>query len=144
MPNLEKSSTKTSFKEKYFNLYNKKFTCRGEKYHLGETTVAYTLLLPTILTLILLFVLILMAFSSRRARIDRRRTSIYKARKREIESRIDSSERARRRRGRARTGELDSLFAGGSEEPRPSDDDDDYEDFDDDDDDEGGFFSLFR
>jgi len=57
MPNLEKSSTKTSFKEKYFNLYNKKFTCRGEKYHLGETTVAYTLLLPTILTLILLFVL---------------------------------------------------------------------------------------
>ena len=48
---------KTSFKEKYFNLYNKKYTVRGEKYHLGETTVAYTLLAPTILTLILLFVL---------------------------------------------------------------------------------------
>ena len=48
---------KLSFKERYFNLYNKKYMCRGEKYHLGETTVAYTLLLPTILTLILLFVL---------------------------------------------------------------------------------------
>ena len=48
---------KTSFKEKYFNLYNKKYIVRGEKYHLGETTVAYTLLAPTILTLILLFVL---------------------------------------------------------------------------------------
>lgn len=48
---------KSSFKEKYFNLYNKKYTVRGEKYHLGETTVAYTLLAPTILTLILLFVL---------------------------------------------------------------------------------------
>ena len=48
---------KLSFKERYFNLYNKKFMCRGEKYHLGETTVAYTLLLPTIITLILLFVL---------------------------------------------------------------------------------------
>ena len=48
---------KLSFKERYFNLYNKKYVCRGEKYHLGETTVAYTLLLPTIITLILLFVL---------------------------------------------------------------------------------------
>ena len=48
---------KPSFKERYFNIYNKKLTVRGEKYHLGETTVAYTLLLPTILSLILLFVL---------------------------------------------------------------------------------------
>ena len=48
---------KTSFKEKYFNLSNTKFMCRGQKYHLGETTVAYALLTPTILSLILLFVL---------------------------------------------------------------------------------------
>ena len=48
---------KLSFKERYFNLYNKKYMYRGEKYHLGETTVAYTLLAPTIITLILLFVL---------------------------------------------------------------------------------------
>lgn len=48
---------KKSFKEKYFNLYNKKYTVRGEKYHLGETAVAYTLLAPTIVTLIMLFVL---------------------------------------------------------------------------------------
>ena len=50
-------ATKTSFKEKYFNFYNTKYACRGEKYHLGETAVAYTLLTPTILTLILLFVM---------------------------------------------------------------------------------------
>ena len=34
---------KSSWKERYFNIYNKKLTVRGEKYHLGETTVAYTL-----------------------------------------------------------------------------------------------------
>ena len=38
-------ATKPSWKEKYFNLYNTKFTVRGEKYHLGETSVAYALLL---------------------------------------------------------------------------------------------------
>ena len=36
---------------------NTKFKFRGEKYHLGETTVAYTLLAPTIISLIVLFVL---------------------------------------------------------------------------------------
>ena len=41
-------ATKPSWKEKYFNIYNTKFTVRGEKYHLGETSVAYALLLPTI------------------------------------------------------------------------------------------------
>ena len=50
-------ANKTTFKEKYFNFYNTKFTFRGEKYHLGETSVAYALLLPTIICLILLFVL---------------------------------------------------------------------------------------
>lgn len=50
-------ATKPSWKEKYFNLYNTKFTVRGEKYHLGETSVAYALLLPTIVCLIVLFVL---------------------------------------------------------------------------------------
>ena len=50
-------ATKPSWKERYFNFYNTKFTVRGEKYHLGETTVAYALLLPTIICLIVLFVL---------------------------------------------------------------------------------------
>ena len=50
-------ATKPSWKEKYFNIYNTKFTVRGEKYHLGETSVAYALLLPTIVCLIVLFVL---------------------------------------------------------------------------------------
>ena len=50
-------ATKPSLKEKYFNFYNTKFKFRGEKYHLGETSVAYALLTPTILSLILLFVL---------------------------------------------------------------------------------------
>jgi len=50
-------AAKPSWKEKYFNLYNTKFTVRGEKYHLGETSVAYALLLPTIVCLIVLFVL---------------------------------------------------------------------------------------
>ena len=58
---MSKQSTpvdnKTSFKEKYFNFTNTKFMYRGQKYHLGETTVAYALLTPTILSLILLFVL---------------------------------------------------------------------------------------
>ena len=36
---------------------NTKFKFRGEKYHLGETAVAYTLLAPTIISLIMLFVL---------------------------------------------------------------------------------------
>ena len=58
MPKQKTPATeKTSLKEKYFNLYNKKFYVRGQKYHLGETSVAYTLLLPTIVTLILWFVL---------------------------------------------------------------------------------------
>lgn len=48
---------KPSWKERYFNIYNTKFTVRGEKYHLGETSVAYALLLPTIICLIVLFVL---------------------------------------------------------------------------------------
>ena len=38
-------------------LYNRKFVLGGVKYHVGETTAAYTLLLPTIITLIILFVL---------------------------------------------------------------------------------------
>ena len=46
-----------AMKEKIFNLYNRKFVVRGEKYHLGETAAAYTLLTPTVITLILLFVL---------------------------------------------------------------------------------------
>ena len=38
-------------------LYNRKFVVGGVKYHVGETTAAYTLLLPTIITLFILFVL---------------------------------------------------------------------------------------
>ena len=67
-------ATKTSFKEKYFNFYNTKFKVRGEKYHLGETSVAYALLLPTIVCLILLFVLpliILLVLSVNDFRVNR-------------------------------------------------------------------------
>lgn len=38
-------------------LYNRKIMVDGIKYHVGETTAAYTLLLPTIITLFVLFVL---------------------------------------------------------------------------------------
>ena len=56
-PAEAKNVSKTSFHEKFENLYNRKFMFRGQKYHLGETCAAYTLLLPTIITLIVLFVL---------------------------------------------------------------------------------------
>lgn len=39
------------------SLYNRKFTLGGVKYHLGETAAAYSLLLPTVITLIVLFVI---------------------------------------------------------------------------------------
>ena len=75
MPNQKTPvAEKKSFKGKYFDLYNKKYFYRGEKYHLGETTVAYTLLLPTIITLILLFVLpliILLVLSVNDFRVNR-------------------------------------------------------------------------
>lgn len=50
----EQPKSLASFTER---LFNRKFKVRGEKYHLGETAVAYTLLAPTIITLIMLFVL---------------------------------------------------------------------------------------
>lgn len=56
-PPEEKTSFMTKVNEKFFNLYNRKFVVRGEKYHLGETCAAYTLLAPTIVCLIVLFVL---------------------------------------------------------------------------------------
>ena len=59
MPNQKTTPTeaKTSFSDKISGLYNRKFMFRGQKYHLGETCAAYTLLLPTIISLIVLFVL---------------------------------------------------------------------------------------
>ena len=59
MPNQKTTPTeaKTSFSDKISGLYNRKFMFRGQKYHLGETCAAYTLLLPTIISLIILFVL---------------------------------------------------------------------------------------
>ncbi len=59
MPNQQTTPTeaKTSFSDKISGLYNRKFMFRGQKYHLGETCAAYTLLLPTIISLIILFVL---------------------------------------------------------------------------------------
>jgi len=56
-PAQQKTPVSAKIKESIFNLYNKKFTARGQKYHLGETTAAYTLLAPTIVTLIILFIL---------------------------------------------------------------------------------------
>ena len=49
-PTEAKTVSKVSAKEKITNLYNRKFMFRGEKYHLGETCAAYTLLLPTIIS----------------------------------------------------------------------------------------------
>lgn len=48
---------KLSLREKIADFSNRKFTFRGEKYHIGETLASYTLLTPTIITLIILFVL---------------------------------------------------------------------------------------
>ena len=57
-PSAEKKAPfMAAMKEKFFNLYNHKFKYRGEKYHLGETAAAYTLLTPTIITLLILFVI---------------------------------------------------------------------------------------
>ena len=50
-------TTKPSLRQKIADISNRKFIFRGEKYHLGETAAAYTLLTPTIITLIILFVL---------------------------------------------------------------------------------------
>ena len=59
MPNQKTTPTeaKKTFNEKFTDLYNRKFTVRGQKYHLGETCAAYTLLLPTIICLIVLFLM---------------------------------------------------------------------------------------
>lgn len=46
-----------SLRDKIADIANRKFTFRGEKYHIGETLASYTLLTPTIITLVLLFVL---------------------------------------------------------------------------------------
>ena len=56
-PAEKKTSFMDKFQEKIFALYNHKYTVRGEKYHLGETAAAYTLLAPTIVCLLVLFVL---------------------------------------------------------------------------------------
>ena len=56
-PTEQKTPFLAAMKEKIFDLYNRKFVVRGEKYHLGETAAAYTLLTPTVITLIILFVL---------------------------------------------------------------------------------------
>ena len=48
---------KQTFGEKIADIANRKFTWCGEKYHVGETAAAYTLLVPTLITLLVLFVL---------------------------------------------------------------------------------------
>ena len=50
------AENKPTMKERLFSLYNHKFFVRGEKYHLGETAAAYTMLTPTIIVLLALFV----------------------------------------------------------------------------------------
>ena len=47
---------KDPLKERISSIYNLKFKFHGIKYHLGETVTAYTLLLPTVITLAVLFV----------------------------------------------------------------------------------------
>lgn len=56
MDNVKKRSFR-AFREKMAEFSNRKFFFRGENYHVGETLVSYTLLTPTIITLIVLFVL---------------------------------------------------------------------------------------
>ena len=51
------ATAKSALREKLANMYNKKFTVGDTRYRLGETAAAYTLLLPTIVSLIVLFVL---------------------------------------------------------------------------------------
>ncbi len=104
------------------------------------------LVVMLIVVLVVLFALILLALSGRRARIDRRRTSIYKARRREIENAMDARARTRRH-SREAYNEFDSLFAGDAEreDRRKAEPEDDGETFEDDEDeDENGFFNLFR
>ena len=45
---------KVSLREKISLISNRKLMVRGKKYHLGETLASYTLLLPTIITLLIL------------------------------------------------------------------------------------------
>ena len=47
---------KLPLRERISLFSNRKIVVRGTKYHLGETLASYTLLLPTIITLIILFV----------------------------------------------------------------------------------------
>ena len=56
MDNVKKRSFR-AFREKMAEFSNRKFFFHGEKYHVGETLASYTLLTPTIITLIVLFVL---------------------------------------------------------------------------------------
>lgn len=51
------NTKKVPLREKIADISNRKFTFRGEKYHVGETLASYTLLTPTIITLIILFIL---------------------------------------------------------------------------------------
>ena len=44
-------------RERLSSVYNRRITVRGNRYHLGETAAAYTLLLPTLIVLIILFVI---------------------------------------------------------------------------------------
>ena len=99
------------------------------------------LVLLLLVVLLALFVLVLLALHARQARIDRRRTSIYKARKREIESAMGANDKKRRRGRDGRRPvvepEVDSLFAGDEElatagmadggEAEPEDEDDRFE-----------------
>ena len=106
------------------------------------------LVIMLIAVLLVLFVLILLALSGRRARIDRRRTSIYKARRREIENAMDARARTRHH-ARGSYNDFDSLFAGDADRPEsravdPDDVDDEDEEDEDEDEEKNGFLDLFR
>ena len=49
--------TNMSFREKLAAFSSRRIVIRGHKYHIGETLASYTLLTPTVITLIMLFVL---------------------------------------------------------------------------------------
>lgn len=54
---MKKKAPERAAKKRIASLGNHKFTCRGQSYHLGETAASYVLLTPTIVTLLIFFVL---------------------------------------------------------------------------------------
>lgn len=53
----KKRSLRQTLQKKTFSIYNRRVIVRGQPYHLGEAIASYTLLVPTLITLCVLFVI---------------------------------------------------------------------------------------